>query len=193
MLDVDGVLVTRPAGSGDWAATISADLGIDRAALAREFFDRHWDSIVTGRSGLVEGLSACLPHLAPSTDPQEVIEYWFARDAHVDRDVLADVDAVRRDGGQVYLATNQEHLRADYLMRDMGLGDHVDGILYSAALGVRKPDPGFYAGCERATGRLPSDLTLIDDTPANVAAARHRGWAAHHWTGGKSLSALLNA
>jgi putative hydrolase of the HAD superfamily len=88
----------------------------------------------------------------------------------------------RSAGIRVYLATNQEHLRAAYLMETLGLADHVDGIFYSARLGVRKPDMEFFTGVQAAVGRRGDGLLLIDDSRPNVEGARNAGWQALHWT-----------
>ncbi|MGX1101100.1 HAD-IA family hydrolase [Amorphus sp. MBR-141] len=192
MLDVDGVVVhARPAGGGSWADDIHRDLGIRLEAFRARFFVPHWDDVVTGRRPLKEALAACLPELAPDVTPDRFVDYWFARDASVDAAVLADCAALRRDGVRVLLATNQEHLRAAHLMRGLALADHVDGIVYSAAVGARKPDRAFYDAAARQAGCPGPALLLVDDTPANVDGARKAGWRAAHWTPGASLLDLV--
>ena len=82
----------------------------------------------------------------------------------------------------MYLATNQEHLRAAYLMEKLGLADHVDGMLYSARLGAKKPDGEFFAKVQAAIGLCGEEMLLIDDTRQNIEAALKAGWRAFHWT-----------
>ena len=192
MLDVDGVLVKgRPEDGLSWASDIERDLGIDPKALAGEFFAPHWDDIVTGRAGLLDVLGACLPSLADGVSAEAFADYWFARDARVDEAVLAECDALRAAGMRVVLATNQEHLRADYLMERLGLGEHVDGIVYSAAVGARKPDAAFFAAAVERCGVAAGACLLVDDTAANIAAARRAGWQAALWSEGASLTRLV--
>ena len=84
-------------------------------------------------------------------------------------------------------------MRAAYLMNELGLADHVDGMVYSAALGHRKPTPEFYRLTgERACAR-PHDIVLVDDTLDNVDAARTFGWHAVHWTGEVSIDDALES
>ena len=99
--------------------------------------------------------------------------------------VLESVRKMRARGIRVLLTTNQEHRRARYLMDGMKLGEEVDGIVYSAALGFRKPAPEFFALAAERAGAAPADLTLVDDSLPNVEAARRAGWQAVHWTGGE--------
>ena len=56
-----------------------------------------------------------------------------------------------------------------------------------------KPDPRIYKIAERRFGHAPQALFFIDDNPANVAAARARGWRAHLFAGAAPLEAELVA
>jgi len=188
MLDVDGVLVHASAEDGaSWAADIERNLGIDPQHLQEAFFEPHWTDIVTGRKDLAAVLDACLPALAPGLSAQDFIDYWFERDSRIDAGVVADCDALRRGGLRIYLATNQEHLRAAHLMDGLGLRDHVDGIVYSARVGARKPERTFFDAALMHSGSRPENTLLVDDTLANVEAARGAGWQARHWTEGADL------
>ncbi|WP_108659520.1 HAD-IA family hydrolase [Acuticoccus kandeliae] len=194
MLDVDGVLVNgRPQDGRSWAHDIERDLGIAPAALQAQFFAPHWRAIVTGRKALLDTLETCLPAIAPNLAPSDFLAYWFANDSALDTALLAECDAMRAEGLRILLATNQEHMRAAHLMETLALADHVDGIVYSAAIGACKPDPAFFAAAERAAGTGGANLTLVDDTAANVEAARAAGWSAVHWRTGDSLAARLAA
>jgi putative hydrolase of the HAD superfamily len=68
-------------------------------------------------------------------------------------------------------------------MNDLNLSAHVDGIFYSAELGVAKPHPDFYQSITDRLGASPTEMFLIDDTLKNVSAAQQAGWEAHHWQG----------
>lgn len=192
MLDVDGVVVhPRPAAGGSWAAHIERDLGIRLEDFRARFFAPHWDAVVTGQRPLTEALGAVLPDLAPHVTPEAFVAYWFEQDGALDTTVLEDCATLRQAGVRVLLATNQEHLRADHLMTRLALADHVDGIVYSAAVGARKPDRAFYAAAERASGSAPEALLLVDDTEANIDGARAAGWRAELWTPGARLRDLV--
>lgn len=192
MLDVDGVLINgRPADGRPFAAELEADLGIHPARLHEAFFKRHWDAIVTGKAALEERLSTVLAEIAPRVSAEQLIAYWFENDSRIDAEVLATASGLRARGWRVFLATNQEHRRAAYLMDTLGFRPHVDGIVYSAALGCRKPWPAFFEAAETAAGTTAADIVFVDDALANVETASRRGWRALHWTGNRPLSALL--
>jgi 2-haloacid dehalogenase len=54
----------------------------------------------------------------------------------------------------------------------------LEGILISGEVGITKPDPCIYRLCEQRFGLDPEHLVFIDDSPANVDAARSVGWDA---------------
>jgi putative hydrolase of the HAD superfamily len=184
MVDVDGVLVDgRPEDGRHWHTSIEADLVFTSDALHEHFFAPCWENIVLGRAGLMEHLAAALRKIAPHVSPAELVSYWFERDSRLVSPLLAELSRVRSAGTRVYLATNQEHLRAAFLMEKLGLAEHVDGIFYSARLGARKPEMEFFARVQAAVGLRGEEMLLVDDSRQNVEAARKAGWQALHWTG----------
>jgi putative hydrolase of the HAD superfamily len=189
MVDVDGVLVDgRPEDGRDWQTALEADLGFTADTLRERFFAPYWGDIVVGRAGLMEHLTTALQEIAPRVSPAEFVSYWFERDSRLVAGLLSELSLVRSAGIQVYLATNQEHLRAAYLMEELGLAEHVDGIFYSARLGAKKPDMEFFARIQGAVGLKSDEIVLIDDSRQNVAVALEAGWQALHWTKDSSPS-----
>jgi len=192
MLDVDGVLVFgRPSDGQHWMVGLLDDLGVSPRDLARTFFRAEWNDVVVGRKELLPTLQKSLDDIAPDVSAEALVTYWFEMSSRIIQPVLSDVHAARKQGIPVYLAANQDHSRAEYLMHEMGLNDEVDGIVYSAMAGYQKPDAGFYSFAEKKTGYRPDELLMIDDKMENIEAAKAAGWLAVHWTESESLSAIL--
>lgn len=191
MVDVDGVLVDGRREDGlHWQTSVQEDLGISSHTLREQFFAPYWDDIVVGRAGLMEHLTTALENVAPNVSPARFVSYWFDRDSRVAAPLLQELSSLRSEGIGVYLATNQEHMRAAYLMEDLGLAKHVDGIFYAARLGAKKPEMEFFAKVQAAVGLRGEELLLLDDSLPNIEAARRSGWQAFHWTQGSSPSLL---
>jgi putative hydrolase of the HAD superfamily len=190
MVDVDGVLIVD-ADQGGWSAGLERDVGISASQLHAAFFEPHWEEVIHGRASLRERLAPVLQSIAPHVTCDELIDYWFSHDAHVDEALLAELAAVRADGIQVHLATVQDHERARYLWEVLDFRSRFDGLHYAAQLGCSKPSPSFYRSIEARTGFRPQDLFFIDDKPANVEGAIMCGWAAAVWTGQDRLRSLL--
>lgn len=190
MVDVDGVLVVHPHAQG-WTANLERDLGVPTAALQRAFFEPHWDDVVHGRADLRDRLAPALADVAPSVTCDELIDYWFGNDMHVDERLLGELVALRAEDLEIHLATVQEHERARHLWERVGLRNDLDGMHYAAALGFSKPAAGFYRSVEARTGLSPNAIFFIDDKPANVEGARACGWTAALWTGERTLRELI--
>jgi putative hydrolase of the HAD superfamily len=192
MVDVDGVLVNgRPKDGLHFATNLEADLGIPLEKLQAEFFKPHWEAIVTGRVAMLDRLVPVLARLAPTLAVERFVSYWFENDARIDEDIRDTLREYRAAGRRVFLATNQEHLRARYLMETLGLAAEVDGMLYSAALGDRKPGAAFFRLAAARAGVKPADIAFVDDAEVNVEGARKAGWEAVLWRPGDDFNALV--
>ena len=62
------------------------------------------------------------------------------------------------------------------------MGDVFDQLVFSWRLGVTKPDPEAFDRATEALGVAPDEVFFVDDSAANVEAARAAGWQAHHFT-----------
>ena len=183
VLDLDGVVVTGNADGKPWYENLERDLGIRPPDLQNLFFQTaDFSSLIVGEADLFEVLRHVWPQLRCDASVETFVDYWFSSHSAIDRDVLATVDRVRREGKPSFLATNQEHHRARYVWNTLGLSEHFDGMIYSAELGAQKPNPEFFA---RAVGRLPAgrpgEILFLDDSLANVEAATLSGWNALHY------------
>ncbi|MBB3645206.1 putative hydrolase of the HAD superfamily [Rhizobium sp. BK619] len=194
MVDVDGVLIHgRPADGLPHFTYLERDLGLRLDLLQREFFQTCWADIIVGREPLEPSLAKVLAKIAPQLSAATLIDYWFENDSRLDRVLLDELAAFRQSGVTLFLATNQEHGRARYLMEQLGLNAHFDDILYSAALGYRKPSPDFFRLATERAGALPGEIAFIDDMAENIEAARQFGWNAAQWTAGARLRETLSA
>ena len=69
--------------------------------------------------------------------------------------------------------------------------DHVEDIIVSGVEKVAKPHARIYEIVEARSGREGAALFFTDDNPANIEAAKLRGWDAHLFTDSVSLEAAL--
>ena len=196
VLDIDGVVsLAQPGSPAPWYATLKEDWGLDHdSELAPEFFLQPvFLEVLRGRLDLYVALHEYLDTKGLSDRLEEFVAYWFEKDAVIDRDVLAQADAWRqRTGGKVYAATNQEHHRIAFLRDQVGLGAHFDEIVYSAALGVCKPERVFYTNAQARMGvTVAQSILFVDDKTSNVDGARVAGWRAMLYRGPESLAQAL--
>lgn len=187
LFDVDGVLVhgyhAKPEFSRHWDEQLETDFGISRADFRDRFIHTVFKSeVLTGKLGLYEALCAVLPSIGYDGDPQKLIDYWMQRDAVTTPGLLPYVERLHAyPGVRLFMATNQESIRARYLMTTMGFGRYFQDIFNSARLGVLKPDPEFFIRIEHLLERPQEKPTFFDDREDVVEAARLAGWDAHQF------------
>lgn len=184
VLDCDGVIVLGHPEGGRWDKHLERDLGFMPDLLQERFFRPHFAGIVTGETDLFAVLEAIWPELGCAATPRAFVDYWLKHDSRIDPAVLGEVDRWRAAGGKAFLATVQEHNRARHLWDALGLKDHFDGMLYSAALGARKPHAAFFLrALEKLPVTTPEEILFFDDFEKNIATARELGWRAHLYKG----------
>jgi putative hydrolase of the HAD superfamily len=194
VLDIDGVVsLAQPGSAQPWYASLPADWGLSYEEMARDFFRGEFPEVLRGRLDLYAALHGWLETKGLADRLEEFVAYWFAKDAVIDRGVLGQADAWRqRTGGRCFAASNQEHHRVAYLREAVGLGAHFDEIVYSAALGVCKPDRVFFTAAQARMGvSVAQSILFVDDAAANVDAARACGWRAMLYRGPDSLARAL--
>ena len=194
VLDIDGVIsLAQPGSAHPWHATLQADLGLDYGEIERGFFNADFLEVLRGRLDLYVALQDYLEPLGLADRLEAFVAYWFDKDSIIDRGVLAQADAWRqRTGGRCFAAANQEHHRVAYLRDQAGLGAHFDEIVYSAALGVCKPERVFYTNAQARMGvTVAQSILFVDDKAENVDAARAAGWRAMLYRGPESLAKAL--
>lgn len=76
--------------------------------------------------------------------------------------------------------SNADHSLQDTLRRQ-GIHDLFHDVVCSADVGLAKPDPRVFALAAERLGVEAASCLFVDDTEANVAAARDAGMAAVHF------------
>ena len=196
VLDFDGVIcLSHPGGPKPWSTDLARDWKLDPAVLNADFFGGPFVDVVRGRLDLHAALDPWLAGQGIVGRTLEFVSWWFERDSVFDTALLDAVRAWRaRTGGRCYVATNQEHHRIGYLRGLPALADVFDEFVYSAALGVAKPERVFFTNAQQrigvSTGRR---IAFFDDAAANVDAARACGWRAWLYRDRGQLEAFLDA
>ncbi|MER5600158.1 HAD-IA family hydrolase [Streptomyces sp. NPDC002265] len=195
LCDIDGVLRHWPAADileqehglpvGALAATAFAPARL-HPAITGEITDEQWRSSVT----------AALADRYGSLDhARAAVAAWSELLPVVDQDVVALLGQVRKVAS-VALVSNAT-TRLEWDLDRQGLADLADTVVNTARIGVAKPDPQVYRIAAKRLGAQADRCLFIDDTAANVIAAREAGMTALHYRQlddlRLALSPLLNA
>lgn len=94
-------------------------------------------------------------------------------------DTVALIGRLRQAGHRLHFLSNMPAPCAELLeQREAALFAHFDSGLFSARVGLIKPEPAIYALAQSHFGAAPQQLVFLDDHEPNVRAARKAGWNA---------------
>lgn len=187
LCDIDGVL-------RHWPPSDALDLahGLPAGALAAAAFaPRRLHPAITGAVPDAEWRAATAADLAHAYGPaaRGAVTAWAALLPDVDRAAVALL-AQARAAAPVALVSNATTRLEEDLARQ-GLADLADAVVNTARLGVAKPDPRVYHHAAARLGVPVEHCLFVDDTPANVEAAREVGMTAVHYQRLDDLRAAL--
>jgi len=105
----------------------------------------------------------------------------------------AAVEALHARGVAQYGLSNISHETIDSTLAMSPAFGRLSGFVASGLELVMKPDPAIYRlVCERF-GLAPAEMLFVDDSAANIAAARALGFDVHHFTDPAALRPALEA
>ena len=183
LFDVDGVLLhsmfhTDPARCRRWDQHMVEDIGISRDMM-QGFFREKFSAIVRGQTSLLTELADFLPTIGFKHSPLDFLAYWFRNDSHLNLPLLKAIKQLAASADiSLYMATNQEHLRAFHIWNQLGLNHIFKDMFYAARLGEAKPDKAYFDAVDRLLGPQSEPPLFFDDGPKNIESANAHGWEA---------------
>ncbi len=192
LFDADGVIQQRPQG---WREGLGEHLGFsgDPVDFLADVYDAE-TPILDGRADFTERLSHLLSQWNCRATLEEALHVWTMLD--VDSKITETIRALRRNGTDCHLASNQESYKARYMSEVLGYRDLFDKEFYSCHIGIKKPDGRYFRAILGDLELPPNQILFIDDRQANVDSAREQGLHAatfHLATGWDELHRLLSA
>lgn len=171
IFDIDGVLI-----NGELFSTIlERDYGISRERTL-PFFSGIFQECLTGQADLKQELNVLLKEWGWKKTTEEFLTYWFTSQQNIDKDLLAYIEQLKKQGINMYVATNQEKYRTDYLWNSLGFSKIFKAMFSSAHLGHRKHERKFFEKMlEQIKDVKKSEVLLWDDTQINIDVAKAYG------------------
>jgi putative hydrolase of the HAD superfamily len=192
LLDALGTLVRleppAPALRAELAARFGVAVSAEQAgrALAAEiaYYREHLQdgrdeaSLRALRGRCAEVLRAALPgsRALAATRPDELTEALLASlRFSAFEDAGPALQAARERGLRLVVASNWD-VSLPEVLRRVGLLDRLDGVVTSAGVGARKPDPRVFVEALHRAGVAPAEAVHVGDSPAeDVEGARAAG------------------
>ncbi len=186
IFDLGGVLVRTefPQARRELARQLGQDLEtLDRLIWGRE----DWELAQIGAITYDEYWSRVAADLGLTT-PEELSDFrreYFSGD-RVNQELVALIKNLRKDY-KIGLLSNAPDRLDVWLEEHWGIKELFDAIVYSAKVGMAKPDLAIYRLVLDRLDVLPSEAVFIDDYPRNVNAALELGMKAIRFTGTGAL------
>jgi putative hydrolase of the HAD superfamily len=171
---------------------IEERFGLPRGTITAVAFEPAlFDRAMTGRIPFETWLTAIRNAVSRAHGPEaaEAVTLWGERKGWIDP---AMVDLARGLRGKVrtgLLSNASTRLEAD--LQAFKLDQTFDVVVSSARVGYMKPDPVIYRVAAVRLGFLPHECVYVDDTDANVTAARAFGMTAIDFHGVEALRERL--
>ena len=165
--DADGVLQHNEE---DWRIRLDA---VGGEGFGDAVFDAEGPAL-RGETRLRDAIRATVdawPSPTPSVDA--ILALW--EQTVVDHDAMAVVDEVRARGVLSCLATNQQDHRVAWMTEQLDYPAHFDRTYWSSRMGLVKPDEEFFRHILADLGVAAEEVGFVDDSAANVDAARRVG------------------
>ncbi len=181
--DFDGVLNRNVRGGVfEWSRNFERDLGLSITSFSSHLFGGRFQKAMVGEACLIEIVTDWTMKNGAEGRAEEILDYWFRRDALPDTDTLAMVAALKARGVRNVMATNNEAHRTNFIETEMGFSAHMERIFAAGRMRIAKPDLAYFAHIEDEMQVDPASILLVDDMHENILAARGRGWQAFHFT-----------
>ena len=177
LFDADGVLQRTAPG---WQDELIAMLGPREDLDGPEFaaaVQRAEAPTMDGKTDITDAMVAVLRRYSVSLRVDDILDLWTR--ITPDQSMLEAVQALRRPGLRLCLATNQQLQRAAWMKANLPYDELFDEQFYSCDLGLAKPDPAYFTTIVDRLGVEASSVLFVDDTAANIEGARSVGLHAY--------------
>ena len=158
-----------------WSEDFEKDFGISSKVL-QELFDGPFLIASQRTKSLERFVEPFLKKHKLNISVADFLEYWLSRDMRVNKDVWEWIKSEKARGHLFHIASNQPHIRMDYLLENLTEWNDVFGWVFtSARLGVSKSDPSFFIYAKNYLKVPFNQMCLIDDSSENIAVAKSLG------------------
>lgn len=141
----------------------------------RSFLKGMKDSAVVGKKDLKEMLVDVVDDWNWNGTIDELLDFWFSSDGVADNHVIELIKILKSCGYKIYLASNQEKYKANFIWKKNGFENLMDGKFISCELGILKQNPVFFEKVLLSLKQKPEEVLLVDDSEPKLEAAESVG------------------
>lgn len=187
LLDYDGIFYTGKYFSEIYCEEFGVDI-----QKVRKFMDGPKVKANMGKVDLKNLLKDVLGEWGWKGTVDELVDYWLKSDCAIDQRMVAFTNDCRKKV-KVYIASDQEKYKADFIWNEVGLKNCMDGKFMSCEMGLIKRDTEFFRSVLRSLPNIkPEQIIYFDDSNSKISAAKEVGLDARLYTNYESLVKVIN-
>ena len=169
-LDFDGVI-----SPGKYFSEIyAAKFGVAVEQLL-PFFQHKKKLANLGQADMKQLLAEELAVWQWSGSVDQLCDFWFESDADIDPGIAQLANRLRQQGKKIYLTTDQEKYRTEFIWHKRGLKQWMDGRFVSFELGCEKKQVCFWQKVFKKLKAEPSEILMVDDSVSKLKVASSQG------------------
>ena len=173
LLDLDGVTIKR---KNFFSQRLAVRQKIPHKNILT-FFKNEYKQAVRGRADIKKVLPAYFKKWNWQGSLDGLLKYWFDPEKEEDLRVMKILKALRLNGKKVYLVSDNEKHRKNYLLKNLGLHKKFDRCFFSCDLGFAKSEPEFFKKVLKNLEIEAKEIFYWDDDRSNIQSARLVGIA----------------
>jgi putative hydrolase of the HAD superfamily len=170
--DLDGVVLKKRETF--FSDKLSEKLNISTEKIL-PFFKKEYKEIVVGKSDLKNGLEKYLSDWGWTDSLDDLLDFWFASENDIDKQVLETVKKLRVLDFKVFLASDHALERAENVRNTLGLKLYFDGDFFSYDIGHTKESREYFDEIIKRIDLDPREIFFIDDDEKNLGFAKNAG------------------
>ncbi len=177
LLDFDGVISPGRYFSEIYSEKYKVDIN-----KILPFFENKKPLTNTNKADLKDLLQDELETWEWEGTVDELVNYWMHADSDIDDRVVKLSEKIRNSGIKIYLATDQDKYRTQFIWNERGLKNWLDGKFASHEVGFEKGNPEFFKYVMKNLKiNNPDELLLVDDSSSKIESAKKVGLQTYHY------------
>lgn len=192
LFDVDGVLLLPPKL---FSHVYAEKRGLDPQSLEPFFASPEFKNASIGKADLKDAIKTHNDKWQWDGELDDFLEDWFETENHPNLELIEIAKNLRAKGVKIYLATQQETYRADFLVSRAFRG-MLDGAFVSAQIGINKHEDEFWEHVlneleKSYPGIKPEEIVYFDDKQRLVDLAKSKNIQGYVYKNLDSVTAPL--
>ena len=180
LFDIDGVLIWHEKW---FSTTLSPKEYYDPVAILGEYHKGEVN--IACERGVADPFVEIMPYLKRmkwnfSAKDYFDRKYSFERQ-YIDFELLKEISQLRNRGYKIFIGSNQNRYRKEYLKKEMKIDEIFDDSYFSCDFGYVKPEEEYWANVQAKItqnfkGIEKSNILFLDDLACNVESANAFGY-----------------